>query len=159
MNHLNELAARVGQALTEGKRTLATAESCTGGLIGHAITNAPGSSAYYIGGVVAYANAVKTGLLTVSLDDLEKHGAVSATVARQMAQGARRRLHADCGLGVTGVAGPGGGGPDKPVGLVWVAADVAGDTAVREHRFSGDRGEIKEQAAAAALELLLETLS
>jgi PncC family amidohydrolase len=121
---------RIGKALSARGLTLATAESCTGGLIGHRITNVAGSSAYYLGGVIAYDNRIKAGLLGVSEADLASYGAVSEPVARQMAEGVRTRFGADYAVAVTGIAGPGGGSEDKPVGLVYVAVarvDSAGE--------------------------------
>ena len=115
------LAARLQARCVALGITVATAESCTGGLVAHALTEVPGSSAYVRGGIVAYANDVKAEQLGVPQAALEAHGAVSAQVAVAMAEGARERLHADLGVGVTGVAGPDGGTEEKPVGLVYVA--------------------------------------
>ena len=137
---------------------MGTAESCTGGLIGHTLTSLAGSSEYYRGGVISYSNELKSSLLDVSPATLEHHGAVSAQAAVAMAEGARARLAWDDAVSVTGVAGPGGGTAAKPVGLTYVA--VAGPEAheVRRHQWSGDRAQNKERSAAAALELLLERL-
>ncbi len=122
----------VGQMLRERSLTVAAAESCTGGYVAHALTNIPGSSAWVAGGVVAYANRIKTDVLGVSPETLRQHGAVSERVAEQMAVGVRRRLGADLGLSTTGVAGPSGGAPEKPVGTVWIGyADAAGVSARR----------------------------
>ena len=110
------LELRVGARLSASGKTVATAESCTGGLIAHRLTNVSGASDYVVGGVVAYSNAVKVALLGVREDFLASKGAVSEIVAREMAQGVRRRLDADFGVGVTGIAGPSGGTPEKPVG-------------------------------------------
>jgi len=133
--------------------TLATAESCTGGLIASMVTAVPGSSGTFLGGVVAYSNAVKAGLLEVPGDLLEAHGAVSGPVVEAMATGARRRMGSDLAVAVSGVAGPGGGTPEKPVGTVWVAWEGPGET--RESRrlaLSGDRERIRRVAAYEALE-------
>ncbi len=145
--------------LTERGLTLAVAESCTGGLVGHRVTGVPGSSACFRGGVIAYHNEVKASLLAVPEDLLEREGAVSEAVALAMAAGVRERLAADLGLAVTGVAGPTGGTPEKPVGLVYVAlADAAGARSQR-HLWSGDRWQNKERSAEAALQLLKEYLT
>jgi PncC family amidohydrolase len=136
--------------------TVAVAESCTGGLVAATITAVPGSSGYFLGGVVSYANAVKEALLDVPAHVLEAHGAVSAQVALAMAAGARGRLGAALAASVTGVAGPDGGSEAKPVGLTYVGlADVAG-TEVRRFTFAGDRADNREAAARVVLEGLLE---
>jgi PncC family amidohydrolase len=153
---LVELAGRLQARCVGLGLTVATAESCTGGLVAHLITEVPGSSAYLLGGVVAYANGVKEHELGVPADVLEAHGAVSAQVAIAMAEGARQRLGADLGVGVTGVAGPDGGTEAKPVGLVYVAVAGLGDPVVRRYLWPGDRAENKRDSARAALELLLE---
>lgn len=155
---LASLATRLQAIALERGLTIGTAESCTGGLIGHALTSIPGSSDYYRGGVISYSNELKRDLLGVSADELERHGAVSEEVARAMAQGARARLDVDCAVAVTGVAGPGGGTADKPVGLTYVAVAGPRGTRSRRHQWAGDRRENKECSASAALELLLETL-
>lgn len=156
--HTNNLETIVGERLTSMDRTLATAESCSGGLLAHRITNVPGSSVYFPGGVITYSNEAKVDLLGVSMEVLDREGAVSETVARQMAQGVRERFDADWGVGITGIAGPGGGSAEKPVGLVYIA--VAGDrqTCVTRNLFEGSRESIKEQTAEQALRLLLEQL-
>jgi len=153
---LGELAAALQQACLTDGRTLAVAESCTGGLVAHAITLVPGASAYFVGGVVSYSNEVKETTLGVPAVVLEQHGAVSAQVAIAMATGVRERLGASLGAGVTGVAGPDGGTPAKPVGLVYVAvADEAG-AEVQRFQWSGDRAENIDASAAAVLTLLLD---
>jgi nicotinamide-nucleotide amidase len=131
--------------------TLATAESCTGGLVGARLTDVPGASDVYLGGVVAYSDAVKTAALGVPADVLARHGAVSEETARALASGVRASLGASVGVAVTGVAGPGGGSEEKPVGLVHVAAEWPGGAAARAFRFPGDRDEIRERAALMAL--------
>jgi nicotinamide-nucleotide amidase len=148
----------VGNLLINKKKTLAVAESCSGGLIGHLITNVPGSSGYFLEGVVAYSNASKIDLLFVSPKLMIKHGAVSPQTAKAMALGVRRRARADYGLAVTGIAGPSGGTPDKPVGLVFVALAWRGDVEVRKNLFMGTRGRIKIQAAQKALDMLRRRL-
>jgi nicotinamide-nucleotide amidase len=149
------LEADLIRVLTERGLTLAVAESCTGGLIGHRLTNVSGSSACFRGGVVAYHNDVKARVLGVPEELLAKEGAVCEDVALAMARGVRRLLDADFGLAVTGIAGPMGGTADKPVGLTYVALAGPGDVARCErHVWQGDRERNKEQSATAALEML-----
>lgn len=148
----------IGDLLRDQNLKLAVAESCTGGLIGHLLTNVPGSSDYYVGGIVSYANEVKIHTLGVHQDTLEKHGAVSEETVLEMARGVRLTLHADIGLSVSGIAGPGGWTAEKPVGTVWIGL-VAEDTEqARHHILDGDRIEIKEQAARQALKIVIEYL-
>jgi PncC family amidohydrolase len=135
--------------------TVAVAESCTGGLLGHVITEVSGSSGYFLGGPIAYSDAAKQALLGVPAEVLQAHGAVSAQVAIAMAHGARERLASDIAVAITGIAGPEGGTPAKPVGLTYVAiVDAAGDD-VRRHVWTGDRAENKIASARAALEILV----
>jgi nicotinamide-nucleotide amidase len=138
--------------------TLAVAESCTGGMLGERLTNVPGSSDVFLGGVIAYHNDVKRDSLGVRADDIERYGAVSEQVALLMAAGVRERLKAKIGVSITGVAGPGGGSPEKPVGLVWVAVQYA-DGRTRRLHLPGDRNEIRQRATQAALEMVRRTLS
>jgi PncC family amidohydrolase len=153
------LEARVGKALRARSKTLAVAESCTGGLIGHRLTNIPGSSDYFLGDIVAYAYDAKERLLGVHHQTLYEHGAVSRETAIEMARGARQALGADVGLSVTGIAGPTGGLPGKPIGLTWIALSTReGDTAA-EQVWQGDRESNKERSAEAALEMLLALLA
>ncbi len=149
-----EVVARLHQ---RGWR-MATAESCTGGMIAAAITAIPGASACFAGGIVAYANAVKQDLLGVAPATLAADGAVSAACARAMVDGLCLRLGVEVGVAVTGIAGPDGGTPDKPVGLVFVAAAVPGRSEVRRHEFPGDREQVRHRAAVTALCLLRELL-
>lgn len=153
-----DLEVLVGQRLAARGRTLVTAESCTGGLIGKRLTAIDGSSAYYLGGIIAYADAAKTRHLQVAPDLLQREGAVSEAVARQMAEGARIALSADYSVAVTGVAGPSGGTPDKPVGLVFIAVGHPDGTDVYRHCFPGNRTVIREQTGRAALIHLLARL-
>jgi PncC family amidohydrolase len=140
-------------------RTVGTAESCTGGLIAHLLTEVAGSSAYVLGGIVAYANSAKEQLLGVPASLLIQHGAVSEPVAVAMAEGARRALRVDYAIGVTGIAGPGGGTPEKPVGLVHMAIATPHGTFPSVFNWnSNDRTLNKERSAEAALRLLLERL-
>ena len=149
----------MGRVLERRGKTLAVGESCTGGLLSGSITSVNGSSAYFLGGVVAYANAVKTRELGVDAATLRRHGAVSARVACLMAQGARKRFRADIGVAVTGIAGPAGGTATKPVGLVYIGtADAAGCVA-REFQFKGDRETVRKRSCEAALRMIKELLS
>ncbi len=150
----DELAAVVGKALLARGATLATAESCTGGMIGQTITAISGSSAYYLGGVIAYANAVKQGVLGVSDATLRDHGAVSEACVRELSEGVRKLLGATYGIAVSGVAGPSGGTPEKPVGTVWIAAAGPDRTLCRLVSWPGDREQVRKIATAAALNLL-----
>ena len=156
---LVELAKRVGALCRSAGRSIALAESCTGGLVGHLLTEVPGASDYLRGGVVAYADGAKTALLDVPAVTLADHGAVSAQVAIAMAAGARARFGADLGASVTGIAGPTGGTAQKPVGLTYVAVADGVGSAVRRHLWHGDRSANKEASARAVLELMLERLS
>ncbi|MBN1269093.1 MAG: competence/damage-inducible protein A [Kiritimatiellae bacterium] len=149
-----ELEAVVGRLLAERRHTLAAAESCTGGMLGQLITSVSGSSDYYVGGVVAYSNDVKIMALDVDAGTLAKRGAVSADVAMEMAAGVRKRLHAHYGIGITGIAGPAGGTPEKPVGLVYICVADAGRTCVQEFHFTGGRERIREWSCQAALDML-----
>jgi PncC family amidohydrolase len=144
----------VGRLLTEQKRTIALAESCTGGLVAHRLTNVPGSSAYLIGGAVSYANEAKERMLGVSHQTLQEHGAVSEETAREMARGVRHLLQTDAALAVTGIAGPSGGTPEKPVGLTYIALTADDLERCEKHLWQGDRWANKEQSAEAALEML-----
>jgi nicotinamide-nucleotide amidase len=139
--------------------TLATAESCTGGLVAARLTSVPGSSDVFKGGIVAYSNEVKAAELGVQDDVLERHGAVSAEVAAAMAAGARERLGADVALAVTGVAGPGGGSLEKPVGLVYLHAGGPGGERALELNLPGERSVVRGRATVAALHLVRELLS
>ena len=139
----------------EGK-TLCTAESCTGGGIGAALTAIPGSSAVYVGGIISYTNAVKQKLLGVPAEMLEAHGAVSAPVAEAMAKGARNALNAAVAVSVTGLAGPGGDEYGNPVGRVYIGYSDEKGTFHREFTFYGDRETVRQQAAEEALKLILE---
>lgn len=157
-DELLELAARTGAVCRVASTTLATAESCTGGLIAHLVTEIPRSSDYFRGSVVTYSNDAKTALADVPEGTIEHHGAVSAQVAVAMAEGARRRFGAGIAVSVTGIAGPDGGTAAKPVGLTYIAvADETGDD-VRRYVWSGDRSANKRASAAAALALVIERL-
>jgi nicotinamide-nucleotide amidase len=144
----------VGDLLGRGRTTIAVAESCTGGLLLSRLTDVAGSSAYVLGGVVAYSNDAKSAFVGVPPDLIAEHGAVSEPVASAMAEGIRRRTGAAIGVGVTGIAGPGGATPDKPVGTVALAAASAGGTVIRTLRFSGNRAQIKHFTTQAALDMI-----
>jgi len=155
---MTDKARDIGEKLRRIGRTISVAESCTAGGLAHEITRIPGSSAYFLGGIIAYDNAVKVSHLGVSRNDLERYGAVSAETARTMASNCLRRFGSDLAVSITGIAGPGGGTNEKPVGLVYIGiADRAG---ARSHarRFSGDRASIRAQAVDAALDGILELL-
>jgi PncC family amidohydrolase len=154
----NSLEVQVGELLRRRGLRLAVAESCTGGLLGHRLTNVPGSSTYFVGGVISYAYEAKVRLLGVRWETLEAYGAVSRETVLEMAHGARRMLAADLGLSVSGIAGPGGGTPDKPVGLAWFGLNAKGFENAWSTVSEGDRLSIKEQFAETALKLLVEYL-
>ena len=140
------------------KRTVATAESCTGGMLGAILTAHGGSSGFYKGGAIVYDNDAKTVFADVAPDLLHGHGAVSSVVAQALAAGARRKLDADIGLGITGIAGPGGATPGKPVGLVYVAVDSDRSSAVKKSQFAFDRDGNRRASVGVALDLLDEAL-
>ena len=149
------IEARVVAALCERGLTSGTAESCTAGMIAARLGNVPGASATLLGGFIAYANDVKTAQVGVPAELIERHGAVSAEVAQALAEGVRERLGCDVGIGVTGVAGPGGGSEDKPVGLVHIAVvGPHGLVETLERRFPGDREAVRTNTATAALHLV-----
>ena len=149
-----DLAAVVIDLCLAHQTTVAVGESCTGGLIGARLTAVPGSSAVFLGGVIAYADEVKTALLAVLAEDIRTHGAVSEPVTRAMATGARARFGSGIGIGVSGIAGPGGGTAEKPVGTVWIAVDVLGSVTAMVRRYPGDREEIRRRAAQSALDMV-----
>jgi nicotinamide-nucleotide amidase len=144
----------IGQWLTSHAMSLATAESCTGGMIGARLTDVPGSSAYFKGGIVAYSNDIKARSLSVPTELLEKEGAVSAPVAEAMAVGTQKLFQADWAVSVTGIAGPGGGTEDKPVGLVYIAVAGPGSVGVEKFQFPGTREVVRECTVRAALDML-----
>lgn len=157
---LEHLSLRVGQALLERKLTLACAESCTGGWVAEVVTAIGGSSQWFERGFVTYSNAAKQELLGVEADTLREGGAVSEAVVREMAAGALRRSHAQTALAISGVAGPSGGSPGKPVGTVCFAWVLRGGTPTAETKhFSGDREAVRKQSVIHALQGLLRRLS
>lgn len=145
--------------LREHKQTLAVAESCTGGLIGAAITALPGSSEYFKGGIIAYSNEVKTSLLKVSSEVLKTHGAVSRECAEAMARGVKQLMNVDCAIAVTGIAGPGGGTFAKPVGLIYICINSGDIFEVVECRFAGDRESIRQETVEMAIGRLLKLVT
>jgi len=151
---IKDIENLVGDELRKKGWRLAVAESCTGGLIGHRITNISGSSTYYLGSITAYAYRAKVRLLGVSWDTLEKFGAVSEETVREMALGIRHALAADIGLSVSGIAGPTGGTPDKPVGYTWIGLSTPKGIWTLQHNAGGDRIENKIEAAQTALEFM-----
>ncbi len=154
-----DLAAVVLDQLGARKARLVVAESCTGGLLGARITAVPGASRVFIGGVVAYDDVVKSGMLDVPPELLERHGAVSEQVVSAMAEGVQRQFAVDAALAITGIAGPTGGTPEKPVGTVWLAARFGAQTRALKRIFPGDRGEIRARSAQAALDVLRRLLA
>jgi len=150
-----DTAKQLVDTLKAQGKTLATAESCTGGGIGHAITAVSGSSAVYLGGVISYANSVKEHVLGVKAAVLETVGAVSEDTARAMAEGVCRLTGADVGVAVTGIAGPNSDGTDKPVGLVYIAVCKDGHVTVTENHFAGDRDAVRNQTIETAMRLAM----
>lgn len=152
------LERAIGSLLRLRGYRLALAESCTGGLLGHRVTNVPGSSDYFEQGVVTYSDGAKTDLLGVPPETIAAHGAVSEATARAMAEGILRKSRAQVSAAITGIAGPSGGRPEKPVGTVFVAVAGPGGTRCQRHQFRGERESIKEQSTEAALALLKDYL-
>ena len=151
---MKALAEELGKLLLEKGLTLSTAESCTGGGIASVITSISGSSEYFKGGIVAYANEVKTALLGVSETTLEKHGAVSEETVQEMAKGAMKSMKTSCAIATSGIAGPGGGSEEKPVGLVWIGVSSQMGTETVKMTFRGDRKRNIERFASSALDTL-----
>jgi len=154
-----QLVNKVSDELRKQNRSIATAESCTGGLLAHTLTNVSGSSDYFDRGVITYSNRAKNEMLGIPEELLKKHGAVSKEVAAAMAQAIRQNARVDCGLATTGIAGPTGGTKDKPIGLVYIALSTKDTLIVKQFLFSGDRISNKENTCTKALELILELLS
>ncbi len=160
MTEIDELSRRLGEACLRAKAKVATAESCTGGGVGEAITRTAGSSGWYERGFVSYSNESKVDLLGVKQETIGSHGAVSEAVAREMALGALHQSDAHFAVAVTGIAGPGGGTAAKPVGLVWFAwASLDGEVRTKFEVFGGDRAAIRSQAVRAALGGLVDLVS
>ena len=150
---------QLGKLLTANGLWLAVAESCTGGMLGHLITNVPGSSSYFKGGVIAYANEIKVGILGVPTETLDSYGAVSEQTVLEMARGVRSLFKADIGISVSGIAGPDGGTEEKPVGMVWIGLSSPKLDQAEVSMFSGDRREIKEQTTQSAMQMAIRYLS
>jgi nicotinamide-nucleotide amidase len=148
---IGSLVASLATKLTARGWWLSTAESCTGGLIASELTNVSGSSDWYVGGVVAYSNSIKESLLDVPTETLARFGAVSEEVVLSMAQGAAARFKTQCALAVSGIAGPTGGTPEKPVGTVWIGWAVDGNSSAKLFHFTGNRLSVKRQSVLAAL--------
>ncbi|MCI0714649.1 MAG: CinA family protein [Chloroflexi bacterium] len=153
------LEEQLGKLLLERNLTISSAESCTGGLVMHRITNVPGSSAYFLGGIVAYSNSIKHSLLGIQENTLNVFGAVSEQVAAAMARGVRGSYGTDLAIGVTGIAGPGGDTEDKPVGLTFIALTTEDSTHVHRFVWDGDRIANKEASAEAALKIVVDYLT
>jgi len=154
-----ELPDKISNMLKNQKLVIATAESCTGGLIAHTLTNISGSSEYFDRGIVSYSNRAKMELLDVPEDMLKKYGAVSMEVAKSMAKGVRIKSNVDIGISTTGIAGPTDGSKERPVGLVFIAVSMDRNTVVKKFNFSGDRSQNKKSTCDAALDMLLDVLT
>ncbi len=157
-NELIALSSEVGEILKEKDLTVAAAESCTGGLLSHILTGLSGSSEYFIGGIVAYSNRIKEQILGVDSMTIVKYGAVSQETAQEMAHGVSEKFDTSIGLSTTGIAGPTGGTPEKPVGLVWIGIHIDNETYTTECHFKGDRGMVKASTVKEILTRLLEIL-
>jgi len=154
-----DLPDKISNMLKNQKLVIATAESCTGGLIAHTLTNISGSSEYFDRGIVSYSNRAKMELLDVPGDMLKKYGAVSMEVAKSMAKGVRIKSNVDIGISTTGIAGPTGGSKERPVGLVFIAVSTERNTVVKKFNFLGDRSQNKKSTCDAALDMLLDVLT
>jgi nicotinamide-nucleotide amidase len=152
------LIESVAQLLTEKHLTIATAESCTGGLLGHVLTSISGSSAYYDRGIISYTNQAKHDLLNIPIELLETYGAVSEQVAKSMSEGVRTLAYTDLGISTTGIAGPTGGTKEKPVGLVYIGVSTKNKTIVKRCEFQGSRLENKDSTCMEALQLLKQMI-
>jgi nicotinamide-nucleotide amidase len=158
MMEVESVSKEFGSVMLESGKTIALAESCTGGAVSHIITNTPGSSEYYLGGVITYSDESKMKLLGVKKESLENYGAVSAETVKEMAEGVRKIFDSDIGLAISGIAGPGGGTVEKPVGLVYFGLDDGSDIHSFEHRLTGSRLAIKRESCLIAMELIIERL-
>ena len=156
---LEGIVSQLKNLLIGNSLSLAVAESCTGGLLSHVLTGISGSSQFFMGGIIAYSNEVKIEVLGVQEQTILLYGAVSHQTAQEMAQNIRGKLHADIGLSTTGIAGPTGGSPTKPVGLVWLGISTAAGTETFECHFTGGRDEVKQGAVKNILKLLMERLN
>jgi PncC family amidohydrolase len=158
MKDLDNKSSELGDLLKSHNMTFAAAESCTGGLLGHVITNIPGSSKYFLGSAVTYSDDSKEVILGVGKDTLKESGAVSSECVQEMAIGVRDVFHSDIGMAISGIAGPGGGTDEKPVGTVFIAMADKNSCGIFKFLFQGDRGEIKEQTCLKAIDLIIEKL-
>ena len=158
-DHVGAMVAELAAGLTARGWWLATAESCTGGLVASELTNVSGSSDWYVGGVVAYANRIKQEMLGVGEDVLASHGAVSRETVLAMAHGAAARFRTECAVSISGVAGPTGGTLEKPVGTVWIGWSVGGSATAEQFLFAGDRLGVKRQSALAAIQGMITRMS
>jgi PncC family amidohydrolase len=149
---------RIDDLLVEKGLTISVCESCTGGMLAATITNIPGSSRYFLGGIIAYSDKVKKKVVGVRVGTLERHGAVSAQTAKEMAQATKQKMKSDIGVAVTGVAGPAGGTAKKPVGMVYIAVACRGKTIVRKFLFSGGRQAVRRSSVKNALAMVREIL-
>ncbi len=156
---MKRLAEKLGDLLIKHKKTLSTAESCTGGMIAKVVTDIPGSSQYFMGGVVSYSNESKIKLLHVDRALIAKRGAVSKEIASAMAKGVQRLLHTDCAIAVTGIAGPEGGTPEKPVGLVYIAVIHNDTISIKRFIFKKDRDGNRQLTTDAAINILINMLN
>lgn len=155
---MEKLILEVFKVLREKRATIGFAESCTGGVLSAAVTEVPGSSEFFMGSIVSYANQAKVDLLGVQMEDIRAHGAVSQAVAEKMARGAQHRLNCTFALAITGIAGPGGGTPEKPVGTVCFGLAGTNFVVSERKQFNGNRSEIRKQSAEHALQMLLVKL-
>ncbi len=155
---MKKLAKKLAGLLMKNRKTLSTAESCTGGMIAKVITDVPGSSRYFMGGVVSYSNEVKIKVLRIDRALIEQHGAVSRQVAQAMARGVQRLMHTDCAIAVTGIAGPDGGTAKKPVGLVYIAVAIGKEIEVNRFIFQRDRDGNRKETTSTAIEMLIQKL-
>jgi PncC family amidohydrolase len=154
----DSLMRRVGILLSERNMTVSVCESCTGGMLGAVITSVPGSSRYFVGGIIAYSDFLKSKVVGVRTGTLKRFGAVSPGVAKEMALAVKKKMLTDIGVGITGIAGPGGGTKKKPMGLVYIAVAMKNKVVVRRFTFKGSRQKIRRTACKHALELLKEIL-
>ncbi len=155
---MNKLSRDIGSTLVKKKLTLSVCESCTGGMLGSIVTQVTGSSKYFLGGVIAYSNEIKRKIVGVRSETLKKYGAVSAEVAREMAQAVRKKFRSDIGIGITGIAGPSGGSKEKPVGLVYISLSYKKIVFIKRLLFKGNRDQIRRKACNEALMLLSRLL-
>jgi len=155
---MNSLAKKLGRLLLEKNLSLSICESCTGGMLGSIITEIPGSSKYFKGGVIAYSNEIKNKIIGVKMETLKNFGAVSSQTAKEMAHNVKKITGSDIGISITGIAGPGGGTKTKPVGLVYIGVATGKKVRVKKNIFSGNRQQIRKKACANALRLVNQIL-